>query len=137
MTKNGETLGVPKNISVLIVEDDKFLRELIAEKLEKEQYQVLTAVDGKEGLERMRAEKPSIVLLDLVIPETDGFEFLRIISEDKDVGTTPIIVLSNLGSKEDIERARSLGAKEFLVKANYTPSEIIGEIKRIISEEYL
>jgi len=137
MSDSEETLGKKSDISVLIVEDDKFLRGLIGEKLRKEHYTVFEAIDGKEGLEKIKSEKPTIVLLDLVIPETDGFEFLRIIAEDKEVNATPIIVLSNLGSKEDIERARSLGAKDFLVKANYTPSEIIAEIKKIISEVYL
>lgn len=132
-----ETLGKQTEISVLIVEDDKFLRDLISEKLQKEGYVVTEAVDGREGLEKIKEVKPAIVLLDLVIPETDGFEFLRIISGDKEIAATPIIVLSNLGSKEDIERARSLGAKDFLVKANYTPGEIIAEIKKIVSEVYL
>lgn len=136
MTSN-ETLGKQAEISVLIVEDDSFLRGLISEKLQKEGYAVTEAIDGREGLEKIKEVKPSIVLLDLVIPETDGFEFLRAISGDKAVASTPIIVLSNLGSKEDIERARSLGAKDFLVKANYTPSEIIAQIKKIVSETYL
>ncbi len=130
-------LGRKKEVLVLIVEDDKFLKDLISEKLKKEGYSVIEATDGAEGIKLLKEKHPTVVLLDLVIPETDGFEFLRIVGGDATVNSIPIIVLSNLGSKEDIEQARSLGAREFLVKANYTPAEIIAELNKNIEQVYI
>lgn len=117
---------------ILIVEDDKFLRELMAQKILKEGYDVLEAMDGEEGLKVIREEKPDLVLLDLLLPIMDGFELLAKIKEDAVLSKIPIIVLSNLGQKEDVEKALSLGAKDYMVKAHFTPTEIAVKIKGIL-----
>jgi len=121
---------MPQNI--LVVEDDKFLRELISQKLVKESYNVSEAVDGEEGLKKVKDEKPDLVLLDLILPGIDGFEVLARMREEQGVAKIPVIILSNLGQKEDIEKGLSLGAVDYLVKAHFTPGEIIGKIKRIL-----
>jgi DNA-binding response OmpR family regulator len=121
---------MPHNI--LIVEDDKFLRELISQKLVKEGYNISQAIDGEEGLKKIKEEKPDLVLLDLILPGIDGFEVLARIKEEQEVVKIPVIILSNLGQKEDVEKGLQLGAVDYLVKAHFTPGEIIEKIKRIL-----
>jgi len=117
---------------ILIIEDDKFLRELISMKLQKEGYTIVEAVDGEEGEKKIREEKPDLILLDLILPGIDGFEVLSRIKEDPTVSSIPVIILSNLGQKEEIEKGLKLGAIDFLVKAHFTPGEIIEKIKNVL-----
>ena len=118
---------MPKNI--LIIEDDKFLRELIAQKVTKDGFNVSEAVDGEEGIKKIREEKPDMVLLDLILPGIDGFEVLSLMRQESSLSSIPVIILSNLGQKEDIERGMKLGATDYLVKAHFTPGEIVEKIK--------
>ena len=117
---------------ILVIEDDKFLRELMAQKLIKEGFKISEAVDGEEGLKKIKEEKPGLVLLDLILPGIDGFEVLSRMKEDPEVSQTPVIILSNLGQREDVERGLKLGATDYLIKAHFTPGEIIEKIKNII-----
>jgi len=117
---------------ILIVEDDKFLRELIVRKLTNEGYDVVQAVDGEQGLQKTKEEKPDLVLLDLILPGIDGFEVLAQKKEDPFVASIPVIVLSNLGQKEDVDKGLSLGATDYLIKAHFTPGEIIEKVRNII-----
>lgn len=115
---------------ILVIEDDKFLRELIARKLREENYEVSEAVDGEEGFQKVQEEKPDLILLDLILPGIDGFEVLAKIKEDPTLAQIPVIILSNLGQRDDIEKGLRLGAIDFLVKAHFTPNEIIEKIKK-------
>jgi DNA-binding response OmpR family regulator len=121
---------MPKNI--LIVEDDKILRELISRKLEKENYRISAAIDGEEGLKKVKEEKPDIVLLDLILPGIDGFEVLERIKQDLEINKIPVVILSNLGQKEEIEKGLKLGATDYLIKAHFTLSEIVEKIRTIL-----
>ena len=121
---------MPKNI--LIVEDDKILRELISQKLEKENYNISVAIDGEEGLKKTKEEKPDIVLLDLILPGIDGFGVLEEIKKDPEINKIPVVILSNLGQKEEIERGMNLGATDYLIKAHFTLSEIVKKVKTIL-----
>jgi len=118
--------------TILVIEDDKFLRELMAQKLIKEGYEVVEAIDGPDGIKKLKEKKPGLVLLDLILPGMDGFEVLSKIKEDSDTGQIPVIILSNLGQREDVERGLKLGAADYLIKAHFTPGEIIEKIKNII-----
>jgi len=118
--------------TILIIEDDKFLRQLIAQKLLKEGYDVSEAIDGEEGLKKVKEEKPDLVLLDLILPGIDGFEVLSQLGKDESVSQIPVIILSNLGQKEDVERGLNLGAIDYLIKAHFTPGEIIEKIKKAL-----
>jgi DNA-binding response OmpR family regulator len=122
--------------SVLVVEDDKFLRDLIQQKLQKEGFQTLSAVDGEEGIKIALEKQPHLVLLDLILPGADGFEVLRQLKANSKTSTIPIIVLSNLGQKEDMERAIKDGAEDFMVKAHFTPSEIVAKVRSTIKAKY-
>ena len=117
---------------ILVIEDDKFLRELIVQKLVKEGYEISEAVDGEKGVESVRKEKPDLVLLDLILPGIDGFEVLSRIKSDPLLAQIPVIVLSNLVQKEDIERGLKIVATDYVITAHFTPNEIIDKIKRIL-----
>lgn len=123
--------------AVLVVEDDKFLRDLLTLKLKKEGFKVEEAVDGDEGLAKVRSSRPSIIILDLIIPGKDGFAFLQDLKKDPKTASVPVIVLSNLGQREDIERAKSLGARDYMVKAQLTPIEVVERIKAALRESYI
>ena len=118
--------------SVLVVEDDRFLRDLIVKKLEKEGLTTIQAIDGEEGLRFIRENKPLLILLDLVLPGIDGFEVLRQVKADPETADIPVVILSNLGQKEDIDRGLNLGAKDYLIKAHLTPEEIVEKVKEIL-----
>lgn len=119
---------------IIIVEDDKFLRDLLVSKLEMEGFETITAVNGQEGLDLIKQEMPQIVLLDLVLPEIDGFEVLRQIKEDVQTNKIPVIILSNLGQQEEIERCLKMGAADYMIKAHFTPEEIVGKIKKVLGQ---
>lgn len=118
--------------TILVIEDDKFLRELISQKLIKEGYKIFEAVDGEEGIKKIRELKPDLVLLDLILPGIDGFEVLSKAKEDPSLSQIPVVILSNLGQKEDVEKGVKLGAVDYLIKAHFTPGEIIEKIKKFL-----
>lgn len=122
---------------ILVVEDDKFLRELLVKKLENEGYESFVAVDGSEALGKIKEATPHLVLLDLILPGIDGFEVLKKIREDQTTTKLPVIILSNLGQKEEIEKGFALGADDYLIKAHFTPGEIIEKIKKVIGKSYM
>jgi len=118
--------------TIVVVEDDKFLRDLLVQKLKKEGLTVSEAIDGDEGLRKIQEEKPVLVLLDLILPGLDGFEVLKRMKESSQTAKIPVIILSNLGQKEDVERGLKLGAQDFLIKAHFTPGEIITKVKNLM-----
>ncbi|XOB41228.1 MAG: response regulator [Candidatus Nealsonbacteria bacterium] len=114
---------------ILIIEDDRFLRELISRKLTDEGFDAVGAADGEEGIKKVKEEKPDLILLDLILPSIDGFEVLSRIKKDESVKSIPVIILSNLGQKEEVEKGLKMGAVDYLIKAHFTPGEIISKIK--------
>lgn len=122
-------------LKILVVEDDKFLRDLITQKLAREGYDVVSAVDGEDGIIKVKEHKPDIVLLDLILPGIDGFEVLAKIKEDEELSDIPVIILSNLGQRDDVDRGIKLGATDFLIKAHFTPSEIIEKIEAVMKDK--
>ncbi|MBD3208044.1 MAG: response regulator [Candidatus Nealsonbacteria bacterium] len=117
---------------ILIIEDDRFLRELISKKLTDEGYDISQAVNGEEGIKKAKEVKPDLILLDLILPSMDGFEVLSRIKKDEGVASIPVIILSNLGQKEEVERGLDLGATDYMIKAHFTPGEIIEKIKNVL-----
>lgn len=120
--------------AVLIVEDEPFLRELCLKKFATLDYKVETAVDGSEAMTKVEALKPKLILLDLIIPGIDGFKLTEKIRAhpEKEISETPIIVLSNLGQQEDIDRALNAGANDYLIKSNFTISEIVEKAQKFL-----
>ncbi len=121
--------------NILIVEDDKFLRELISRKLLSEGFKIEEAIDGEEGLAKAKEVKPDLILLDLILPGLDGFEVLRRIKDNPSTSSIPVLILSNLGQKDEIEKGLSLGAVDFLVKAHFTPEEIVAKMKDVLPKK--
>jgi len=124
------------NFRVLVVEDDLFLRGLMSQKLVREGFEVIEAVDGEEGLKMVSEKQPHIVLLDLILPGIGGFEVLQKIRQDENIGGIPVLILSNLGQKDDLDKAKKLGATDYLVKAHNTPGEIVDKVKSILAKSY-
>ena len=121
-------------IKVLIVEDDKFLSELISTKLSKEGFDVVLATDGESGLQKAISEKPHIILRDIMLPGMSGFEVLQSLKsqQDKTVANIPVLILSNFGQESKVKQGLELGAKDYLVKANFTTGEIVEKIKNTL-----
>lgn len=121
-----------KSNYILVVEDDYFLRNLLLHKIEQEKLPFDTAVNGSEALEKIKAKIPAVIILDLVLPDMDGFEVLEKIKKQPDTKDIPVIVVSNLGQKDEIERCLKLGANDYLIKANFTPKEIVDKIREYL-----
>lgn len=119
---------------ILLIEDDRMLIRMYIIKLEKENFEVDIAYNGEEGLDMLAKKQYDIILLDLMMPKMDGFKMLEIYNKDGKYKKAPIVVLSNLGQKVDIDRAVELGIgkEDYIVKANMTPSEVILKIKETI-----
>lgn len=117
---------------VLIVEDDKFLSKIYKAKLEKAGVTADFATNGREGLDKMKANTPKVVVLDLIMPQMDGFRVLEEMQKDTALKNIAVLVSSNLGQDEDIERVKKLGAKEFLVKADNSIADIVKKITSYI-----
>ncbi len=120
---------------ILVVEDDKFLRELLVRKLKTVGFKISTAADGQEALRKIREELPQLILLDLVLPGVDGFDVLKQIKDDSQTNKIPVIILSNLGQREEVQKGLQLGASDYLVKAHFTPDEIIKKIEKILGDK--
>lgn len=119
--------------SVLIIEDDNFLQGLEAKKMRKEGYEVYTAGNSVEAYAVLdRKVKIDIILLDLMLPDVDGFEILRKVRATPEISSIPVIVFSNLSEEKDIEKAKSLGIKEFMVKSNFTLDQLAAQVKEIL-----
>lgn len=118
---------------ILLVEDDNFLSELLSKKLADSQANVSRAANGEEAISIVKANpKFDLILLDLMLPKMGGFEVMEVINADEKTKGTPIIILSNLGQKNDVEKGVSLGAKKFLVKAILSLDEIVDAVSEII-----
>jgi DNA-binding response OmpR family regulator len=124
-----------KQKKIAIVEDDIAMREIVVHKLSTNGYDVKEAEDGKAGIDLIVKEKPDIVLLDLMLPEVDGFQVLEKIRKnpDKDIAKTPIIILSNLWSNKDILKTKSLNVQAYMVKAYFTTEEILKKVQEVLA----
>lgn len=123
-------MGVRKK-TILLVEDDEFLAELYATKLTLEGYKVYLATDGLKGLKLAKEKKPSLILLDILLPKLDGFGVLTQLKKDPETKNIPVILLTNLSQRSEVKRGLDLGAKDYLIKAHFMPSEVVAKIKRI------
>jgi DNA-binding response OmpR family regulator len=119
---------------ILFVEDESALQQTLGDVLKQEGYTVLSALDGETGLKTAKKEKLDLILLDLILPKMHGFEVLKELKADETTKDIPIIVLTNLESMGDVEKALELGATTYLVKASYTLEEVVTKIKKALGE---
>ena len=118
---------------ILIVEDDVFLANAYRVKLVKAGFEIQMATDGVEALNILKTFIPDLILLDLIMPVKDGFSTLHDIKANPTLKAIPVLVASNLGQEEDIERAKKLGAIDFIVKSNVTLAQLVEKINNIVS----
>lgn len=126
--------GKKKKTKILVVEDETFLVKIYSVKLAKEGYDVQIATDGEAAIASAKSFKPDLILLDLILPKVNGFEALEEIRKMPETKDTPVIVLSNLGQQEDVKRAESLGADDYLVKANFSIQDVVEKIKTVLEK---
>ena len=122
------------NKEILYIEDEPFFGKVIAKKLSESGFVVDIAIDGEEGLAATEKKKYDLILLDLILPKIGGFEVLEKLKADPERKDIPVVILSNLGSKEDKERAEALDARSFHIKVNTTPSEILALVEHYTNE---
>jgi DNA-binding response OmpR family regulator len=121
---------------VLIVEDDRYISKMYQLKLSLDGMETAVAENGRIGVEKIKEFKPDVVLLDILMPEMDGFEVLKTVKSDPETKDIPILILSNLGQEDHIEKGLSLGAIGYIVKSQYTPSKVVEKIKEACEGKY-
>ena len=119
-------------MTVLVVEDTELLRRMYCDKLTQEGYRVLGAADGLEALSLLRGDTPDLILLDLIMPKMSGLEILDLIKRDPRLNRIPVLILSNLGQDEDMQRALELGATDYLIKNEVRPNDVAERINGIL-----
>ncbi|PJE58472.1 MAG: response regulator [Candidatus Portnoybacteria bacterium CG10_big_fil_rev_8_21_14_0_10_36_7] len=119
---------------ILIIEDDIFLADLYKTKFELEGFEVYVAYDGEKGLELVAKKRPAVVLLDLILPKLSGFVVLENLKKDKNLKDIPVILLTNLSQKADVEKGLRLGAVDYLIKAHFMPSEVVAKINKLVKK---
>ena len=118
--------------TILFIEDEPSLQKTVGRFLEEEGFEIQSALDGEVGLQLAKQVKPVLILLDLILPKKDGFEVLKELKQDETTKNIPVIVLTNLEGSADVEKALSLGATTYLVKANYELEEVIKKINEAL-----
>jgi DNA-binding response OmpR family regulator len=124
-----------KKTKILIVEDEEILLTALSEELKQEGFDVVGAKDGIEGVEKAASERPDLILLDLVMPRLDGIGALKQIKENPAINTIPVVILTNLSDYDKVSDALTLGAMDYLVKANYRLEELVSKIKTILERK--
>lgn len=117
---------------VLLVEDDAFLANIYKTKFEMDGFKVSVADNGEAGLSDVKKKNPDIVLLDILLPKMDGFQVLQKLKADTETADIPVILLTNLGQKDDVEKGLELGAADYLIKAHVKPSETVDKVKKVL-----
>jgi DNA-binding response OmpR family regulator len=117
---------------ILVVEDDTVLQKTVADFLELEGFLMVTASNGEDGISQAKSENPDLILLDVILPKKDGFEVIEALKADEATKKIPIILLTNLGSLNDVEKALKMGANNYLVKADYKMEEVAKKVKEVL-----
>lgn len=120
---------------ILLIEDDPFLAEIYAIKFQEAGFLTTVAQNGYGGLKNAKEQKPNLFLIDIVMPTMDGFEVLAAIKRDPEMRDIPVVILSNLGEEEDVKRGLALGVRDYLIKAHYTPTEVVARVIAILNGE--
>ena len=119
---------------VMLIEDDRFLSSLIRARLEKDGLSVVQSFDGDDAIKRLPDERPDLVILDLIMPKTNGFDVLKSIALMPGLERTPVVIVSNLAQDSDIEKAQQLGAKAYFVKVKISIDDLVGKIEDLVKQ---
>ena len=117
---------------IFIIDDDPFITDMYLLKFKEDNFRIDVSRDGTEALKRIHDDCPDMILLDIVMPLVDGFEILKEIKNDSALEKVKVVLLTNLGQKEDVERGMELGADGYIIKAHFTPSEVVAKVKEIL-----
>lgn len=120
---------------ILIVEDDLFLANLLSLRFKKEGFEVIQAFSGVEALKKLEEIRPSVVLLDIILPQKNGFEVLEAVAQNPQTSNIPVIIVSNLGQESDIEKGKTLGAMDYYVKARLSIDELVLKVSNLIASQ--
>jgi len=119
---------------ILIIEDEEIMIDLLQRKLTTEGYEVSVARDGQEGIRAMKEVKPDLILLDIIMPKMGGFEVMEEMNKNKELEKIPVIVISNSGQPVELDRAQKLGARDWLIKTEFDPQEVIDKVVKQIGK---
>jgi len=114
---------------ILVIEDDEHIAKIYELKFLREGYDTVLVTNGEDGIEKITSERPDLIILDLMLPKKDGFAVLEEIKKSPQLANIPVLVLSNLGGKSDQDRAKSLGAREYMIKVNFSMQEVVDKAK--------
>ncbi len=117
---------------ILLIEDDPFLTKMYKTRFEGEKHEVVAASDGETALSLLKNSPPNLVILDVMLPKLGGFSILEEMQKTAKLKDIPVVVLSNLTDKESMDKAKTLGVKEFLVKAEHTPTQVFEAVKKYL-----
>ena len=117
---------------ILIIEDEEIMYGLLERKLNGEGYDARVAKDGVEGMEMLKQEKPDLILLDIVMPRMGGFEVMAELKKDEELSKIPVVIISNSGQPVELDKAKELGVKDWLIKTEFDPQEVIEKVKKQI-----
>lgn len=121
---------------ILIIEDDRYISKMYQLKLSLDGFDVQVADNGRIGVDKVKEFKPDIILTDILMPELDGFEVIKMVKADEESKNTPILIMSNLGQEDHIQKGLALGALGYIVKSQYTPSKVVEKIKEILAGKF-
>ncbi len=121
-----------EKVHVLIVEDDVFLAGIYQKKFELEGFKVSLSDNGEKALVDAKRKQPDIILLDILLPKLDGFAVLEKLKADSATKEVPVILLTNLGQKDDVEKGLKAGAVDYLIKAHFKPSEVVQKVRQVL-----
>ncbi len=124
-----------KKPQILLVEPDVFLADIYEKNLLMEDFRVVKVGSGERALSLLKTKDINLVLLSLNLPKMNGFEVLELIKNDRKTLGLPVIILSKLGAKEDVDQARLLGADQYIIKAHFYPSDIVDKVKKILLQK--
>lgn len=127
-----EPIKEQKRYKILVIEDDQYLADIYGTKLKLENFQVEIANDGAVGIELAKKMVPDLILLDILMPEKDGFEVLQELKSDEITKNIGVILLTNLNSPDEIKKGLELGAVDYMVKAHFVPGEIVTKVRNIL-----
>jgi CheY-like chemotaxis protein len=128
-------MTIAKRPTILLIEDEKFIQNIMQVELVKQNFNVIIAGNGKEGLEKVELENPDLILLDIVMPVMNGFAFLEALRSNEKFKDIAVVVTSNLGSDKDIEECKGYGVRDFLVKESTPIFELVEKVKKYLKTD--
>ena len=126
-------MNEPSSLRICIIDDDPFIVDMYVLKFQEQGFTVETAGDGRMGIDKIREIKPHAILIDVVMPGMDGFAVFQEIQKEQLIPKPKIVFLTNFGQKEDVDRGIAMGADAYIIKAQFTPSEVVEKVKTLLA----